>query len=140
MRRINDEEVAEEKNNGECSGYSGERLRAVEVRKLKETCLSRSCWEFILPAGSLGGVTANQFNLIYCTFALRVITKSEEQLQTQLFRLSEMRNDPVYNEKMREDQAWQKKAQTLRRIHSQLCGQNMKIHQDDKLSRLAFKS
>ena len=75
------------------------------------------------------------------TFALRVIiTKSEEQLQTQLFRLSEMRNDLVYNEKMREDQAWQRKAQTLRRIHSQLCGQNMKIHQDDKLSRLAFKS
>ena len=40
-------------------GYSGERLRAVEVRKLKETFLSRSGWAFILPAGSLGDVTAN---------------------------------------------------------------------------------
>ena len=43
-----------------------------------------------------------------------------------------MRNNPLNDEKMREDQAWQREAQTLGRIGSQLFGQNMKIDQDDK--------
>ena len=136
-RRISDEEVAEEKKIMEnIRDISGERLRAVEVRKLKETFLSRSGWAFILPAGfkvgSGGGLTANCFNLRYGPFALRVITKSEEELQTQLFRLSEMRNNPLNDENMREDQAWQREAQALNQICSQLCGLNMRIDQDDK--------
>ena len=35
---------------------------------------------------------------------------------------------------MWEDQAWQREAQTLSQIRSQLCGQKMKIHQNDKLT------
>ena len=123
---ISDERVTEERNILEnIRNLAGNVLRKSEINKLKESFLGKSRWAFMLPAGDKsgsGGLTANCFNLRFGPFALRVITKSEEDLQFQLYRLSEMMNHPDFEENYGSDSTWQREADALSQVCKQLCG------------------
>jgi hypothetical protein len=102
-----------------------ERLSVARKKALRDSLVGRSNWSFMLPSGhnlGRGGLTANCFNLRFGPFALRVSTKSEEELQKQLFRLAEMMRHPNNLEKMREDQTWENEAEALGEMCRQLCG------------------
>jgi hypothetical protein len=104
---------------------TAENLSSASRKKLRESLVGRRSWSFILPAGAhsgRGGLTANCFNLRFGPFALRVMTKTKEELGKQLFRLGEMMRHPNYLENMREETAWEKEATTLREMFHQLCG------------------
>jgi hypothetical protein len=93
----------------------GEKLDAEDAEELQETIFQKK-WDFMLPAGmknSEGGVTAHVFNLRFGPCALRVITKSKEELQRSLFILSVMLNHSNHDENYRTDRNWENKVKAL---------------------------
>ena len=101
-------------------------MDGARLRKAKSSFLGDSRWAFMLPAGNKtegsGGLTVNCFNLRFGPFALRVITKSEDELQINILRLGEILRHPDYEENLHQDDSVKAEVESLGHSCLQLCG------------------
>ncbi len=141
MSSASEEDISEERISKEhevlenIRNLTGNKIKPVHAKKLKNTFLGDSKWAFMLPAGNKtdgsGGVTVNCFNLRFGPFALRVVTKSEADVRSQIFRLGEMMRHPDYDERLNGDESWRSEAESLGQVCLQLCGLDM--HRDKEI-------